>query len=288
MMNIENLSGYSAIKAIILDSRYIYQYITVGSITGAFSKRILFMMLLFYYITIIFYGLVVLSNILRPVRYEFLAASCALIANLISLALIFYQGGHFPVYNTFESFLFASLMMGCAGLLLPKFKGYMPKVRLYVWCEILMLLGISLLFPKVPATTGYDYGYIYKVLFHMLRPVSMSIMLISTAYFIQFILQREQNERTSMLAHMGRNYLLLSTVTFLLGEYVGIVWCQKGWGDFWMWNQDFLQSTIIIVYLMLAFHIPLKGRRAEDLRAFIGGLSGVVMVTLTVIRSYFA
>jgi hypothetical protein len=170
---------------------------------------------------------------------------------------------------------------------LPRFKGYIPAVRLYLWCEILILLCISLLFPKVPATTGYDYGYIYKVLFHILRPGSMAIMLISTAYFIRFILQREQNERTSMLAHMGRNYLLLSTVMFLLGEYVGIVWCQRGWGDFWTWNQDFLQSTIIIVYLMLAFHIPAKGRRAEDLRSLIGGLSGVVMVTLSIIRSYF-
>jgi hypothetical protein len=245
------------------------------------------MLLLFYHITIIFYGLTILFHILRIVRYEFLTACFAMTVNLIALSLIFYQGGHFPVYNTFESFLFASFIIGWIGIFLPRFKGYAPAVRLFLWCEILIILGISLLLPKVPATTGYDYGYIYKVLFHMLRPVSMAIMLISTAYFIQFILQREQNERTSMLAHMGRNYLLLSTVTFLLGEYVGIVWCQRGWGDFWTWNQDFLQSTIIIVYLMLAFHIPVKGRRAEDLRALIGGLSGVVMVTLTVIRGYF-
>jgi hypothetical protein len=245
-------------------------------------------MLLFYYLTIILFGLVILFHISGFRRYEFFTAFSAIVGNFFSLSLIFYQGGHFPVYNTFEAFLFTSLIMGLIGIFLPKFKGYIPAVRLYIWCEILIILGITLFFPKAPATTGYDYGYIYKILFHMLRPVSMSIMLISTAYFIQFILQREQNERTSMLAHMGRNYLLLSTVMFLLGEYIGIVWCQKGWGDFWMWNQDFLQSTIIIVYLMLAFHIPVKGRRAEDLRAIIGGLSGVVMVTLTVIRSYFA
>jgi hypothetical protein len=245
------------------------------------------MLLLFYYITIIFYGLTILFHISRVVRYEFPAACFAVIGNFLALSFIFYQGGHFPVYNTFESFLFTSFLMGLIGIFLPRINENTPAIRLFLWCEIFILLGISLLFPKVPAATGYDYGYIYKVLFHILRPVSMSIMLISTAYFIRFILQREQHERTSMLAHMGRNYLLLSTVIFLLGEYVGIVWCQRGWGDFWMWNQDFLQSTIIILYLMLAFHIPAKGRRAEDLRALIGGLSGVVMVTLTVIRGYF-
>jgi hypothetical protein len=178
--------------------------------------------------------------------------------------------------------------MGCMGFFLPDLKEFTPMVRLYVWFEILILLGITLFLQKIPATTGYDYGYIYKVLFHSLRPASMSIMLISTAYFLQFIIQREQNERTSMLSHMGRNYLLLATVIFLLSEYLGIVWCQRGWGDFWMWNQDFIQSTIIVIYLMLSFHIPAKGKKAEDLKSLMGGLSGIVMVALTIIRSYFA
>jgi hypothetical protein len=246
------------------------------------------MLLLFYYITLIFYCLIILLRISGLGRYEFLSAISAITTNLIALFLIFYQTGHFPVYNIFESFLFVSFIMGCIGIFLHGFDGYTSKIQLYVWIEIIILLVITLFLPKVPAKTGYDYGYIYKVLFHTLRPVSMSLMLCSTALFTQFIIQKERNERTSMLSHIGRNFLILSTVIFLLSEYVGIVWCQRGWGDFWMWNQDFLQSTIIMIYLMLAFHIPGKSRRAEDLRALIGGLSGIVMVTLTIIRSYFA
>jgi hypothetical protein len=70
------------------------------------------MLLMFYSITIILFGLVILFHISGLGRYEFLAACSAMIANLLALSIIFYQTGHFPVYNTFESFLFASFIMG--------------------------------------------------------------------------------------------------------------------------------------------------------------------------------
>jgi hypothetical protein len=92
------------------------------------------------------------------------------------------------------------------------------------------------------------------------------------------------NERTSLISHQGRNYLVLGAVFFLSAEYVGIIWCQNGWGDFWMWSQNFLQSTLIVLYLMLALHIPGKSRKSEHIRSVIGGLSGYFMLTLTLLR----
>ena len=112
-------------------------------------------------------------------------------------------------------------------------------------------------------------------------------MLYSTAYFAQFIIQRELDERVRVLSLQGRNYLLLSAVMFLLGEYVGIIWCQMGWGDFWSWSQAFFQSTFIVLYLMLAFHIPGKGRFSEDIRSAVGGMTGIVVLTLTILRSFY-
>jgi hypothetical protein len=141
--------------------------------------------------------------------------------------------------------------------------------------------------PKEASVRVYDHGYVYIVMFHAFRYIALALMLLATAWFIQFIIRREMDERTSMLAHYGRNYLLLAAVFYLMGEYIGIIWCQKGWGDFWMWSKTFFQSTFVVLYLMLAFHIPGKGRKAEDIRCVIGGLSGLFFLTLTIMRSMF-
>jgi hypothetical protein len=148
-------------------------------------------------------------------------------------------------------------------------------------------LCITLFSPKGTAPALYDYGYIYIILFHVFRDIALALMLYSTTCFAQSILKREMDKRIILLSHQGRNFLLLSAVMFLIGEYVGIIWCQEGWGDFWMWSQTFFQSTFIVLYLMLAFHIPGKGRFSDDIRSAVGGMTGIVMLTLTILRSFY-
>jgi hypothetical protein len=245
------------------------------------------MLLLFCYITLILYGVTFIFSISGIKSYEIVPAISAITVNLITLILIFYNSGHFPGYNIFESFLFASFVLGCLAIFSPWGMGFKFKIRLWVWIEILILLIIALLISKGLDSSGFDYSYIYKVMFTIFRSLSIAAMLYATAYFIQFIMEREFNERANWLAHTGRNFLILSTVLFLVSEYTGIIWCQREFGDFWEWSKNFLQSTIIMSYLMLAFHIPGKGRRAEYIRSFIGGLSGVFVVTLTILRSFF-
>jgi len=242
---------------------------------------------MFYYIAIILYGLSLLCNISGIKRGETIASLCAVITGFSVLVFIYFKTGHFTGYNIFESFLFTSFILGCLSIFSPGVKGYMNKIRRWVWIEILVLMILARIFSEELYTTGFDYNYIYKILFHIFRPLSLAIMLYATAYFLQFILEREFNERTNWLAHMGRNFLLFSAVLFLASEYSGIIWCQQEFGDFWMWNPNFMQSTIIMSYLMLAFHIPGKGKRAEDFRSLIGGLSGIFVITLTILRSFF-
>ena len=208
-------------------------------------------------------------------------------SNGILLTLIFFQTGHIPVFNLFESFLLVAFIIGVLGLVPLSPKDYSNKIRLWVWMEAIILLCITFFIPKEPALTLYNYDYIYIILFHICRNLALALMLYSTAYFGQFIIQRELDERIRALSHQGRNYLLLSAVMFLLGEYVGIIWCQMGWGDFWSWSQAFFQSTFIVLYLMLAFHIPGKGRFSEDIRSAVGGMTGIVVLTLTILRSLY-
>ncbi|MBN1905865.1 MAG: hypothetical protein JW927_12285 [Deltaproteobacteria bacterium] len=240
-----------------------------------------------YYSISILYFLLLLTCIAGLKKIELVTCICAVAVNLAGLLYIYSSSGTLPVFNLYESFLFDSFIMGATGLFF-LFKGdFSIKVRRWVWAGILVLLLVMSFFPKEVSLPAYDHGYSYIIMFHLFRCIALALMLVSTAWFVQFIIQREMNERTSILSHMGRNYLVLASVFYLAAEYVGIIWCQKGWGDFWTWSQAFFQSTLVVIYLMLAFHIPGKGRKAEDIRSVIGALSGVFFLTLVILRSTY-
>jgi hypothetical protein len=244
------------------------------------------MLLKLYFIVIILYFITFAIRLLKWRRGEFFIALLATVSNGVILTLIFLRSGHIPVFNVFESFLFVAFIMGILGLFSVAPTLYADNIRLTVWLEIVVLFGVTLFFPKEPAFSTYNYGYIYIILFYLFRYIALALMLYCSAYFIQFIMRKERDERTTLLSHQGRNFLLLSTVIFLMSEYAGIIWCQMGWGDFWSWSNNFFQSSFIVLYLMLAFHLPGKGRFSEDIKAIIGGLAGFVLLTLTIVRSF--
>lgn len=240
-----------------------------------------------FYIIFVLYFVLLLSSFTGYKIFEIVICTLAVLLNLYTLVHIYNISGNLPLFNLFESFLLISFIMGAAGLFV-FFRGdFSTKVRKWVWIGILVLFLIMTFSQKEASPSLYDHNYIYIVLFHAFRCIALALMLLATAWFLQFIIQREMNDRTSVMAHQGRNYLVLAAVFFLMAEYVGIIWCQNGWGDFWMWSQTFFQSTLIVLYLMLAFHIPGKSRKTEDLRAVIGGLSGIFMLTLSILRSLY-
>ncbi|MDB9822984.1 hypothetical protein OAC89_04710 [Deltaproteobacteria bacterium] len=244
------------------------------------------MLLKLYYIVIILYLITFVIQSSHWRRTGIFTSILAVGINGVLLTGIILQSGHLPVFNIFESFLLITFIMGGVGLFSINAGVYLGNVRLWVWLEILVLLGITLFFPKQPSTSQYNHSYIYIILFHLFRHVALALMLYSTAYFVQFIIQKESDDKVRYLFHQGRNFLILSAVIFFMAEYVGIIWCLKGWGDFWSWSQNFLQSTMIVLYLMLAFHIPTLGRRSIVVKSMVGGLSGFVMLTLVIIRSF--
>ena len=240
-----------------------------------------------YYTIFLLYLVLLITRIAGLKRIELVTCTVTVLLNLFELIQLYHHSGNLPVFNIFESFLLISFIMCGAGLLVLFTGEYSSRVRLWVWTGITVLFIIMLFVKKEPSPPSYDHGYIYIVMFHAFRCFSLAFMLFATAWFIQFIIEREFSERTSMLSHQGRNYLLLAAVFFLTAEYVGIIWCQSGWGDFWMWSKTFLQSTLIVLYLMLAFHIPGKSRRSEDIRCVIGALSGIFFLTLSIVRSLY-
>ena len=203
----------------------------------------------------------------------------------VSLASLGYTSGHWPVFNFFETLVAGAFALGVLGLLGPDGEDRLFSPRLFILMEILILLLITLFLAKEPSPFHYYYDYPYIILFHGFRILALVVMLTSSAHFIDFKLQKRGRALEKTRLHQGRNFLVLAALFFLLSEYVGILWCQNGWGDIWHWNGAFFQSTLLVLFLMLAFHIPGRNRDSEGIRSLLGGLSGFFMLALMIIRS---
>ncbi len=218
-------------------------------------------------------------------RAEHRVGLLALVASAACLTLLTVSSGNLPVFESFESFLLSAFALGLLGLFRAGPENRIPDTRTWVWLEILILMSITLFCAKSPSPAVYDHNDLFIVLFHGLRIITLSVMLFSSALFIHARVERKRGAPANGTFHKGRNFLVLGAVLFLAAEYVGIIWSQNGWGDFWHWNAGFFQSTLIVLYLMLVFHVPGKNHRAEGIRSLLGCMSGFFVLGMILIRS---
>ena len=231
-----------------------------------------------------FYAVTLITYLLRQRNLWQYLSIIALTVNFLVLLLITISYGHFPFFNVFECLLFVAFILGGLGLLCGQTEKHRFDVRSWVLIEILFLLGIVLFFPKGPSLYRPNHTFLWVVLFHGFRALALAIVLFSAAHFIRFRLARQRKQLMNHIFVMGRNFLLLTTVLFLCSEYSGMIWCQRGWGDFWHWSATFFQSTMIILCLMFSFHIPGKNHRSDDIRSVIGAVTALVMLTVQVTK----
>ncbi|MBN1930252.1 MAG: hypothetical protein JW786_01410 [Desulfobacterales bacterium] len=241
-----------------------------------------------YWMSFFFYAAAFGFSLLRKKKAENSAAFLGSIVNAIGLAILSMWSGQAPVFQLYESLIFSALILFGVGICCSKQEEKFPNVRIWIWLEILLLLGIAGFAQKAPSIYLYDHNYHLILLFQILRIAVVPLTLFSSALYIQSRFDiREGNTSAMHRAHQGRNFLIISSMLFLTAEYIGIHWCLRGWGDFWQWSAGFFQSTLIVLFFMLAIHIPGSNHRPGNWRPRIGILSGFLILFLTVIRSVF-
>ena len=241
-----------------------------------------------YWMTFFCYACALGFNIFRKKRIENFWAWSGLIINCTGLILITVLSGQAPAFHLFETLMLAGFILAGVGIFCSRQDQMMPDVRFWVWLEVLLLLGIAVFAHKSPSPYLYDHNYLHILLFHVIRIAVLSLTLFSSALYLQSRSDRRKGNSASFRrAYQGRNFLILSAVLFLTAEYVGIHWCLNGWGDFWQWGAGFLQSTLVIVFFMLAVHVPGSNHRSGNWRPRLGILSGFLVLGLSILRSMF-
>jgi hypothetical protein len=241
-----------------------------------------------YWAAFIFYALAFCFNALRHKKIENLMGLAGLTANTACLVILIMWSRHAPAFRPFEALMLAAFILAGIVFLFTMQEEKLPNVRFWVWLEILLIMGISVFPEKAPSPFGYDYNDLLILLFHALRVVVVSLTLFSSAFYIQSRFDSQgKNAAALHRAHQGRNFLILGAILFLTAEYIGIHWCLRGWGDFWQWSAGFFQSTLIVVFFMVAVHVPGSNHRPGNWRPRLGMLSGFLVLILTALRSMF-
>lgn len=210
-------------------------------------------------------------------------AGCACSAS--ALAALTHASGRMPVFADFESMLLTTFMLGVLISLGSPHGDSGTEVRRWGYIFVFILLSFCLISPQSHDQNEYLYHNVWVILFHVFRRISLALMLFASGFFFQNRKNGGKTVSDPAWNHQGRNYLILGAICFLISEYSGMIWCQQGWGDFWHWSSVFFHSTLVLLYLMTAFHIPGRNEHAARIRSLLGGLSGVFFLAMTMIRS---
>ncbi len=241
-----------------------------------------------YWVTFFCYACALGFNVLRKKNAENLWAWAGLTVNVTGLIINIVLSGQAPAFHIFESLLLAGFILAGVGIFCSRQEEKLPDVRFWVWLEVLLLLLMAGFADKTTSPYIYDHNYLYILLFHIIRIAVVSLTLFSSALYLQSRFDiRKGNSVAYRRAYQGRNFLILGAMLFLTAEYVGIHWCLRGWGDFWQWGAGFFQSTLIVVFFMIAVHVPGSNYRPGNWRPRLGLLSGFLVLILSAIRSVF-
>jgi hypothetical protein len=238
-----------------------------------------------YFLLFCLFTLVLCFRLLGWTKLERLSAQVSLVGNGLLLGSIWYLSGHLPVFNLFESFLLTTFILGVLVLVFTKEGLSRFCTRTWIWAEVILLFGILLFYPKTHAPKRFYDKDLYVVLFHVGRATALAVMLLASGFYAEFLRTFRKSSLLEDTLHMGRNFLVLGTILFLISEYAGILWCLNGWGDFWRWNYGFLSSAFIMLYLMLVFHLPGKGAISKRMTSITGAMSSMVFLGIMVSRS---
>ena len=197
----------------------------------------------------------------------------ALISHTWKLVSYSLQSGHLPIFNPAETLSFTAFVIGLLTLLSSWRNPHQVWVQRWSLATIVLLLATAILWPTPPPCYDYNHSYPYAVAFHLFRRLALALGLFASTLFLSSLITPSTAlQSATQLRFQGRNTIMVAVLLYLLSEDTGIIWCLRGWGDIWHWSPGFMISTMVLVYLMLALHIP-GGSRKPGLWYSLVGLS---------------
>jgi hypothetical protein len=210
--------------------------------------------------------------------YSFLSYSCLLV--MLSL-----KTGHIPVFGeSFEVYIFAAWMLAVIAYLHSLKSKH--KAKSYVVAGSMLFLLFSTLHTGV-VLQPYAFWYTHWLVigFFLFRVITLAIIFYSGCLYMTALLETKHHKQKKF-THMGRNYLLMGTITFCISELSGCIWAYIGWGEFWRFNAAFYTSAGAFLLLMIPMHLSGKWTSQKWIKPTIGATVAICFQTYVMIRMH--
>lgn len=182
----------------------------------------------------------------------------ALLAGLILMGGICAQTGRPPLSGAFESFSLMALVLSGLALASQFGKEANPLLAGMAWGAAALLLALLVLVPRQVNPDWFMYQYGWTRAFFLCRVSAMALLLYSALAALSWPRGPQETKARRALVTRSRRFLILGTALFLVGEASGFYWCLNWRGDYWRWNRNFLESTMIFLLASAALHLPPK------------------------------
>jgi len=182
----------------------------------------------------------------------------ALLAGVILMGGICAQTGRPPLGGAFEAFSYMALVLAMLALSSWFGKELRPVLAGITWGAAALLLAILVLVPRQVNPDWYMYQFGWTRCFFLCRISAMALLFYSALAALAWPGGSLENEPLRSLVSRSRRFLILGTAVFLVGEVSGFYWRLTWLGDYWSWNRNFLESTMIFLLATVALHLPPK------------------------------
>ena len=234
-------------------------------------------MSLLTFVFLLYLGATILTWLKNSGRTQMLLVP-ALIGHAWVLVSYSLQFGRLPVFNSIETLSFTAFAVGLLTLISYWRNPNQISGQRWALVIVVLLLVAALLWPSSPPCFDYNHSYSYAVAFHLFRRLALALSLFASALFLSALVTTSTAiQSAAQLRFQGRNTIMVAVLFYLLSEDVGIIWCLRGWGDIWHWSSGFMISTMVLVYLMLALHLPGGSRKPGLWYSLVGFSCGPLL-----------
>ncbi len=119
-----------------------------------------------------------------------------------------------------------------------------------------LILSLLTWVPRQVNPDWFVYQFGWSRAFFLCRGMAMAFLLFSALATLAWPRGDIKADHRRELTARSRRMLLLGTALFLVGEVCGFYWCLTWRGDYWLWNRNFMESTMIFILASAALHLP--------------------------------
>ena len=147
----------------------------------------------------------------------------------------------------------------------------MKKIILLGLSFVLMVTALYLVFVYVP--TEKQMGIVQRI-FYLMVPLGWLALLSFLIVFIGSVLYlKSRKSRWDILAHSSAEAGIVFTTLALI---TGSIWAKPIWGKWWIWEEPRLTSTLILLFIYLAYFMARSFATKESRGAIFAAIVGIV------------